>query len=98
MSEALQTLKERGFFAQCTDEEGLGKLLDTETVAFYVGIDPTGPSMHIGHLVPLYAMAHLARAGHKAVPLMGGGTARIGDPSGKTETRKMLTIEQIRYP
>ena len=95
MSEALRTLKERGFFAQCTDEDGLGRLLDKETVGFYVGIDPTGSSMHIGHLVPLYAMAHLARAGHRAVPLIGGGTARIGDPSGKTETRKMLTVEQI---
>ncbi len=95
MSEALRTLKERGFFAQCTDEDALGRLLDQEAVGFYVGIDPTGPSMHIGHLVPLYAMAHLARAGHRAVPLIGAGTARIGDPSGKTETRKMLTVEQI---
>jgi len=95
MSEALRTLKERGFFAQCTDENGLGRLLDQETVGFYVGIDPTASSMHIGHLVPLYAMAHLARAGHRAVPLIGAGTARIGDPSGKTETRKMLTVEQI---
>jgi len=95
VSEALRTLKERGFFAQCTNEDELGRLLDRETVGFYVGIDPTGPSMHIGHLVPLYAMAHLARAGHRAVPLIGGGTARIGDPSGKTETRQMLTVEQI---
>ena len=95
MSDALRTLKERGFFAQCTDEEALGGLLDTQVVSFYVGIDPTSSSMHIGHLVPLYAMAHLARAGHRAIPLMGGGTARIGDPSGKIEMRKMLTIEQI---
>lgn len=95
MSEPLRTLKERGFFAQCTDEDALARLLDRETVGFYVGIDPTGSSMHIGHLVPLYAMAHLARAGHRAVPLIGGGTARIGDPSGKTETRRMLTVEQI---
>jgi tyrosyl-tRNA synthetase len=95
MSEALNTLKTRGFFAQCTDEQALGRLLDTETVGFYVGIDPTHHSMHIGHLVPLYAMAHLARVGHRAVPLIGAGTARIGDPSGKTETRQMLTVEQI---
>ena len=95
MSEPLRTLKDRGFFAQCTNEDELGRLLDRETVGFYVGIDPTGPSMHIGHLVPLYAMAHLARAGHRAVPLIGAGTARIGDPSGKTETRQMLTVEQI---
>jgi tyrosyl-tRNA synthetase len=95
VSDALRTLRERGFFAQCTNEEALERLLGSETVSFYVGIDPTSNSMHIGHLVPLYAMAHLARAGHHAVPLIGGGTARIGDPSGKTEMRKMLSVEQI---
>jgi tyrosyl-tRNA synthetase len=95
MNEALATLKERGFFAQCTDVEALSRVMDNESVSFYVGIDPTGSSLHIGHLVPLYAMAHLAKAGHQPVALVGGGTARIGDPSGKTEMRKMLTIEQI---
>jgi tyrosyl-tRNA synthetase len=69
--------------------------MDEGPVSFYVGIDPTGPSLHIGHLVPLYAMAHLARAGHRPFALVGGGTARIGDPSGKTESRKMLTVDQI---
>ncbi|MFW6313878.1 MAG: tyrosine--tRNA ligase [Spirochaetota bacterium] len=95
MNDALETLKERGFFAQCTDVEALSRVMDNESVSFYVGIDPTGSSLHIGHLVPLYAMAHLAKAGHRPVALVGGGTARIGDPSGKTEMRKMLTIEQI---
>ncbi|MFW5684474.1 MAG: tyrosine--tRNA ligase [Spirochaetota bacterium] len=95
MNQALSTLKERGFYAQCTDVEALSELMDREPVSFYVGIDPTGSSLHIGHLVPLYAMAHLAKAGHQPVALVGGGTARIGDPSGKTEMRKMLTIEQI---
>jgi tyrosyl-tRNA synthetase len=92
---ALETLKERGFFAQCTDVGALGDLMDAGPVSFYVGIDPTGSSLHIGHLVPLYAMAHLAKAGHHPVALVGGGTARIGDPSGKTEMRRMLSVEQI---
>ena len=95
MNKALATLKERGFFAQCSDVEALSDLMDKGPVSFYVGIDPTGSSLHIGHLVPLYAMAHLSRAGHDPYALVGGGTARIGDPSGKTETRKMLTVEQI---
>lgn len=95
MNGALETLKERGFFAQCTDVEALGAAMDAGPVSFYVGIDPTGRSLHIGHLVPLYAMAHLAKAGHRPVALVGGGTARIGDPSGKTEVRRMLTVEQI---
>ncbi len=96
MSGGLAALKERGFFKQCTDEEKLATLLETETVTFYAGFDPTGPSLHVGHLVPLFAMAHLNRAGHRAIALAGGGTARIGDPSGRTEMRKMLTVEQIR--
>ncbi|MFW6293009.1 MAG: tyrosine--tRNA ligase [Spirochaetota bacterium] len=95
MNDALETLKERGFFAQCTDVEALGAAMDAGPVRFYVGIDPTGASLHIGHLVPLYAMAHLAKAGHQPVALVGGGTARIGDPSGKTEMRRMLTVDQI---
>ncbi len=95
MNGALETLKERGFFAQCTDVEALGAAMDAGPVSFYVGIDPTGRSLHIGHLVPLYAMAHLAKAGHRPVALVGGGTARIGDPSGRTEVRRMLTVEQI---
>ena len=92
---ALQRLKERGFFSQCTDEERLAKRLDEGPVTFYVGTDPTADSLHIGHLVPIYALSHLAQFGHRAVALVGGGTARIGDPSGKTEMRKMLTVEQI---
>ncbi len=96
MGGGFEILKERGFVQQCTDEEGLNRLLDSEKVTFYCGFDPTGPSLHAGHMVPLFAMAHLARAGHRAIALVGGGTARIGDPSGKTEMRKMLTIEQIK--
>ncbi|MDF1566989.1 MAG: tyrosine--tRNA ligase [Spirochaetaceae bacterium] len=95
MSDALKILKERGFFKQCTDEEGLKAKLAEGPQKFYVGLDPTGPSFHIGHLVPIYASAHLQKAGHKPIILMGGGTARIGDPSGKTEMRRMISYEQI---
>ncbi len=96
MNKALEILKERGFFQQCTNEELLNKKLDEGSVRFYAGFDPTGPSLHCGHLVPLFAMAHLQEAGHRPVALVGGGTARIGDPSGKTEMRQMLTVEQIK--
>lgn len=92
---ALARLKERGFFAQCTDEERLTSRMDSAPITFYVGIDPTGASLHVGHLVPLYAMAHLVEYGHRAIVIVGDGTARIGDPSGKTEMRQMLTVEQI---
>lgn len=92
----LDVLRERGFIQQCTDIEALEKMLDAGPVRFYVGFDPTGPSLHAGHTVPLFAMAHLQRAGHRPIALVGGGTARIGDPSGKTEMRKILTIETIK--
>ncbi|MFW6250052.1 MAG: tyrosine--tRNA ligase, partial [Alkalispirochaetaceae bacterium] len=95
MAHVLDTLRERGFVAQVTDEEALRKRLEAGPVTFYLGIDPTGKSLHAGHMVPLYMMTHLAAAGHSAIALMGGGTARIGDPSGKIEMRKMLSIEQI---
>ncbi len=88
-------LKERGFISQCSNEEGLKNLLDKERVTFYIGFDPTASSLHVGNMVQLFAMAHLQRAGHKAIALLGGGTCRIGDPSGKTEMRKMLSIEII---
>lgn len=92
---ALGTLKERGFVSQCSDEPGLAKLLDEERTTFYIGFDPTGDSLHVGHLQQLMAMAHLQRAGHRPIALVGGGTARIGDPSGKSEMRKILPVETI---
>jgi len=95
MNKALETLKERGFFQQCTDVEGLSRLMDAGPVSFYVGFDPTGSSLHIGHMLPAFALRHLREAGHKAIALIGGGTARIGDPSGKTEMRRMISYEQI---
>lgn len=96
MTNGLSALKERGFLQQCTDPESLEKKLSSEQVTFYIGFDPTGKSLHAGHLVPLFAMAHLYKAGHRPIALVGGGTSRIGDPSGKTEMRKMLTLEDIK--
>ncbi len=95
MNTALQTLIDRGFFQQCTNIEGLSALMDEKPVIFYVGTDPTGGSLHIGHLIPQFALRHLRDAGHTAIDLIGGGTARIGDPSGRTDTRKMLSYEQL---
>jgi tyrosyl-tRNA synthetase len=95
MHPALLTLQTRGFFQQCTDTEGLSRLMDREPVVFYIGCDPTGTSLHIGHMVPFFAYRHLRDAGQKGIALIGGGTARIGDPSGKTEMRRMLNYETL---
>ena len=95
MNHVLELLKTRLLFGQCTDEKSLSSLLDGEKLSFYVGIDPTFKSLHIGHVMPLIALKYLCEAGHRAVILLGGGTARIGDPSGKTQTRKMLSYEEI---
>ena len=94
MAHILDVLKERGFIAQMTFEEDLYKQLEQPTT-FYVGFDPTADSLHIGHYIPIMAMAHMQRAGHRPIALMGGGTAMIGDPSGKTDMRKMMTVETI---
>jgi tyrosyl-tRNA synthetase len=95
MNSALKTLQERGFIQQCTDLEGLSKAMDEGPITLYEGCDPTGPSLHIGHMVPYFAMRHLHEAGHKVIVLMGGGTARIGDPSGKTTMRQIISYEAI---
>ena len=91
----LDTLKERGFIAQVTFEDDLYKQLEKESTPFYVGFDPTATSLHFGHFIPIIAMAHMQRAGHKPIALVGGATAMIGDPSGKTDMRKMMTVETI---
>ena len=92
---ALDLLKERGFVRQITFEDELYEAFDKGTVSFYVGFDPTADSLHIGHYIPIMAMAHLQKAGHKPFALMGGGTGMIGDPSGKSDLRKVLTVEDI---
>ena len=89
-----ETLTERGFIRQTT-HEGLPELLEKEKVTFYIGFDPTADSLHVGHFVGLMAMAHMQRAGHVPIALVGGGTAMVGDPSGKSDMRKMMTRETI---
>lgn len=93
----LETLRERGFVQQCTNEPDLAKLFEKTKVIFYAGFDPTAESLHCGSLMPIMAMAHLQKAGHSPIAIIGGGTAMVGDPSGKTELRKMLTKEEIEH-
>lgn len=93
--DVITELDARGLVKQNTNPDELAKLLASGPQTLYAGFDPTGPSLHVGHMVPLIALMHFAKAGHRAVALVGGGTARIGDPSGKTEARKMLTGEQV---
>lgn len=90
-------LKERGFIKQTIYDEDLQKMLATEKVAFYVGFDPTADSLHIGHYIPIMAMAWLQRFGHKPIALFGGGTGMIGDPSGRSDMRTMMTEETIDH-
>jgi tyrosyl-tRNA synthetase len=89
-------LRERGFVAQVSDEEAVRKMLAAERVTFYVGFDSTATSLHAGSLVPIMAMVHLRRAGHRAIAVVGSGTTMVGDPSGKTEMRQMLDEATIR--
>lgn len=97
MTNVFDVLKERGFIAQCTDEEGVRELLGKESVTFYTGFDPTADSLHVGHFLGLMAMSHMQRAGHRPVCLVGGGTGTVGDPSGRTDMRKMLTDADIEH-
>lgn len=91
----LDTLRARGFIASCSDEDGLRAALDAGQVSVYCGYDVTAPSLHVGNLVSIMLLAHLQRAGHRPIAVMGGGTTMIGDPSGKTTARAMLPIQQI---
>lgn len=88
-------LRERGFVQQVTDEAAISSAFRSGPVSFYCGFDPTAASLHVGSMVPLMAMAHLARAGHRPIGVLGGGTAMVGDPSGKTEMRQLMTAELI---
>jgi tyrosyl-tRNA synthetase len=89
-------LKERGFIAQVSDEAAVRKMLGRKPATFYVGFDSTAASLHAGSLVPIMAMVHLLRAGHRAIALIGGGTTMVGDPSGKTEMRPLIDEATIR--
>ncbi len=95
MSSIYTDLMERGYIKQLTHEEEIKELLEKEKVTFYIGFDPTADSLHVGHFIALMFMAHMQRAGHRPIALLGGGTAMVGDPSGKTDMRKMLTKEEI---
>ena len=97
MANVYDVLKERGFIAQCTNEDEVRDLLDKERVTFYIGFDPTADSLHVGHFLGLMAMSHLQRAGHRPICLVGGGTGTVGDPSGRSDMRQMLTDEKIEY-
>ena len=97
MKNAFDILKERGFIKQTVYEEELYKKLSQEKITFYTGFDPTADSLHIGHFVPLMALAHMQRAGHRPIVLIGGGTGMIGDPTGKTDMRKVMTNEIVKH-
>ena len=88
-------LKERGFLKQLTHEEEMREILGKEKVTFYIGFDPTANSLHVGHFIAMMFMSHMQKAGHRPIALVGGGTAMVGDPSGRTDMRKMLTREDI---
>ncbi len=95
-SEFLNTVSERGFVHQCTDEGALDAALAKGTVTAYIGFDCTAPSLHVGSLVPIMMLRHLQKAGHRPIVLMGGGTTKVGDPSGKDETHQILSDDDIK--
>ena len=97
MSNVFDTLMERGFIEQTTHEKEIRELLEKEKVTFYIGFDPTADSLHVGHFVTVMAMSHMQKAGHRPIALLGGGTGMVGDPTGKTDMRKMLTPEIIKH-
>ncbi len=97
MENVYDTLVDRGYIKQLTHEVEMKKILQEEKVTFYIGFDPTADSLHVGHFIAMMFMAHMQRAGHRPIALVGGGTAMIGDPSGKTDMRKMLSKEEIDY-
>lgn len=97
MPSVFDTLKERGFIAQLTHEDAIKEMLEKEKVTFYIGYDPTADSLHVGHFLQMMVMAHMQRAGHIPIAIIGGGTAMVGDPTGKTDMRRMMTREEIQH-
>ncbi|MBQ2614248.1 MAG: tyrosine--tRNA ligase [Clostridia bacterium] len=96
MQNVYDTLKERGLIAQTTHEEEIRKILGEKKITFYIGFDPTADSLHIGHFMQLIVMKHMQNAGHRPIILLGGGTTMVGDPTGKTDMRPMITQEEIQ--
>ena len=97
MQNVMDTLRARGFIKQTVFEDELYEKLGQESVPFYIGFDPTADSLHVGHFMQLVAMKHMQDAGHKPIILIGGGTGMIGDPSGRTDMRSMMTRETVKY-
>ena len=97
MANVMDTLRKRGFVKQVVYEDELYEKLGKESVTFYIGFDPTADSLHVGHFMQLIAMHHMQQAGHRPIILIGGGTAMVGDPSGRTDMRSMMTKETIRH-
>lgn len=97
MENVLDVLRARGYIKQTVYEDELYELLGKESVTFYTGYDPTADSLHVGHFVTLMAMAHMQRAGHRPLVLIGGGTGMVGDPSGRTDMRTMMTRETVAH-
>ncbi len=97
MKNVMDTLRERGFIKQTVYEDELYEKLGSESVPFYIGFDPTADSLHVGHFMQLIAMKHMQDAGHRPIILIGGGTGMIGDPSGRTDMRSMMTRETVKY-
>ena len=95
MNNFLKEFKERGYYYQCTNEIELSNLLNKESTNAYIGFDSTAPSLHVGSLLQIMCLRLLQKYGHRPIVLLGGGTTRIGDPSGKEETRKILSEKQI---
>ncbi|PYG89786.1 tyrosyl-tRNA synthetase [Ruminiclostridium sufflavum DSM 19573] len=97
MKNVFDVLQERGFIAQITHEDEVRKLLSEKNVTFYIGFDPTADSLHVGHFLQLMVMAHMQQHGHRPIALIGGGTAMVGDPTGKNDMRRMMTKELISH-
>ena len=96
-SSVYDLLKARGYLAQVTHEDEVRELLEKPGATFYIGFDPTADSLHVGHFVQMMVMAHMQRAGHRPIALIGVGTAMIGDPSGRSDLRQIMTVDTIRH-
>ena len=97
MENVFDTLKARGFIKQTVYEEDLYKKLGSEHMSFYIGFDPTADSLHVGHFIQLIVMRWMQKAGHRPIILIGGGTGMIGDPSGRSDLRKVMTAETVQH-